>query len=588
MSQQTTPAPSTIIEPSNVHFFKDLMKRSFDLVLSSLGLLILSPFFLLIAYRIKRDSPGPVFYRGERLGKGGKPLKIIKFRTMYERPESYRGLPVTAESDPRITSYGRYLRQSKINELPQLWNVLKGKMSLVGPRPEDPQVVAEWSQQVREEILSVRPGITSPSSVRYRREEQMLDREQVMDSYMDDILPNKLRMDQLYVRQRSFWGDLDILFWTSLALAPRMESFEPSDKRLYVGPVSQLMRQYINWFFIDLIIALIAIGITGMLWRSFGPLDIGWKTALIFAIGFALLCSLMGWLLGVQRISWSKSSGTDAIDLVPPVFFATLIALFLNQFILMKDPENSYAILVSWSSTPLLPIPMILLASTLAFLGFVVVRYRSRLVTGTAKRWLLWRGSTGAPQERVLIIGSGETGQFASWMLSEGKYGSSFRVIGFVDDDLRVQGRRIRGLNVLGGRKDIPIIVGKYDVGIILYAIHNISAHDRADLLNICSQTQARVVVFPDILAAMNLASRNGNGRKSALKVSPATSPLPCHLCLTKLSPMKVDAWLAQLDDLIQSGDFESAQVQIKEIRAQVRGDATSQLAMSMEIKDED
>src|SRR4030042_6338557 len=156
------------------------------------------------------------------MGRGGKPFKILKFRTMHERPASYTGLRITAQDDPRITSLGRWLRDSKLNELPQFWNVVKGDMSLVGPRPEDPDIAAQWSDDLRSEILSVRPGVTSPASVIYRNEERLLNGSQVMDTYLEDILPSKLRLDQLYVRHRSFWGDLDVLFWTALVLVPRI------------------------------------------------------------------------------------------------------------------------------------------------------------------------------------------------------------------------------------------------------------------------------------------------------------------------------------------------------------------------------
>src|SRR5512138_750044 len=145
----------------------DFARRMLDIFLALFGLLVLSPLFLLIGIAIKRSSPGPVYYWGPRAGKDGKPFRILKFRTMYERKESYDGPKVTAENDPRVTPLGRILRQTKINELPQLWNVLIGDMSMVGPRPEDPTIASEWPEEVQREVLSVRPGITSPASIVY-------------------------------------------------------------------------------------------------------------------------------------------------------------------------------------------------------------------------------------------------------------------------------------------------------------------------------------------------------------------------------------------------------------------------------------
>jgi lipopolysaccharide/colanic/teichoic acid biosynthesis glycosyltransferase len=179
-------------------------KRAFDIAASFLGLLLLSPVFCLVALLIKRESPGPVFYRGPRVGLGGKVFGILKFRTMYECAASYQGPSITARDDDRITPLGKWLRETKVNELPQLWNVLVGEMSLVGPRPEDPEIARTWPEAARREILSVRPGVTSPASVVYRDEEKLLKSATVMDDYLKIMLPDKLRLDQIYVRSHRF------------------------------------------------------------------------------------------------------------------------------------------------------------------------------------------------------------------------------------------------------------------------------------------------------------------------------------------------------------------------------------------------
>ena len=173
-------------------FANAVFKRGLDILAAAFGLLLLSPVFLFLAILIKRDSRGPVFFRCARAGRNGKIIQILKFRTMHECAESYDGPSITARDDPRITPSGRWLRSSKLNELPQLWNVLKGEMSLVGPRPEDPEIVATWPAEVRLELLSVRPGITSPASVIYRNEEESLSSETVMTDYLHKILPDKL------------------------------------------------------------------------------------------------------------------------------------------------------------------------------------------------------------------------------------------------------------------------------------------------------------------------------------------------------------------------------------------------------------
>ena len=146
-----------------------MVKRLFDLLLSCIGLLLLAPLLLLIALLIKLDSPGPVMFRQERVGRFGKPFRIHKFRTMRHEPAG-QGLQITVGADRRITRVGGFLRASKLDELPQLLDVWLGDMSLVGPRPEVPRYVAHYPAELREKVLSVRPGITDIASIEYRDE----------------------------------------------------------------------------------------------------------------------------------------------------------------------------------------------------------------------------------------------------------------------------------------------------------------------------------------------------------------------------------------------------------------------------------
>lgn len=164
-----------------------MVKRLFDVIVAAVGLIVLSPLFVLLAIWIKLDSQGPVFYRAERVGKGGRLFRMYKFRGMLDNPAQI-GLGITARGDPRVTRAGRFLRGTKLDELPQLINVLHGEMSLVGPRPEDPRYVTLYSLEQRL-VLSVRPGITSPASVAYRDEEAMLKDHNVDDLYTRVVMP---------------------------------------------------------------------------------------------------------------------------------------------------------------------------------------------------------------------------------------------------------------------------------------------------------------------------------------------------------------------------------------------------------------
>ena len=198
-----------------------MVKRLFDLLLAGAGLLVLAPLGLVVALAIRLDSPGPVFFRQVRVGRHGREFRIHKFRTMRTDAEAL-GAQITVGADPRITRVGHWLRASKVDELPQLLDVLQGTMSLVGPRPEVPRYVALYPAALRETVLSVRPGITDLASIEYRDESAVLARAtDPHREYVEVILPNKLRLAARYVEQQSLALDLAILARTVAAIVGR-------------------------------------------------------------------------------------------------------------------------------------------------------------------------------------------------------------------------------------------------------------------------------------------------------------------------------------------------------------------------------
>ncbi|MBI5924648.1 MAG: sugar transferase [Aquabacterium sp.] len=195
-----------------------MSKRLFDWILSTLGLLMLAPVLLLIALAVKLDSPGPVFFRQERVGRYGKPFRIHKFRTMRHEPAG-QGLQITVGADSRITRVGGFLRSTKLDELAQLIDVWEGAMSLVGPRPEVPRYVAHYPTDLREKILSVRPGITDIASIEYRDESHVLERAADPEyAYIHEVMPHKLALAASYVDQASVWTDIKLIVRTILAI----------------------------------------------------------------------------------------------------------------------------------------------------------------------------------------------------------------------------------------------------------------------------------------------------------------------------------------------------------------------------------
>ncbi len=225
----TLQAVRAALPPSPWAWHRRLAKRALDLSTSSLALLLLGPCLLAIALLVRLTSPGPVLFRQERMGRGGRSFRIWKFRSMVEGA-AVRGPAITAAGDPRVTPLGRLLRRTKLDELPQLVNVWLGEMSLVGPRPEVPRYLGAYGADDLV-VLAVRPGITDLASITYRDEESVMaefaDRER---GYREVLLPRKLALARRYVREQSLLGDMRLILRT-LAVVLRPAERGDDDKK---------------------------------------------------------------------------------------------------------------------------------------------------------------------------------------------------------------------------------------------------------------------------------------------------------------------------------------------------------------------
>ena len=507
------------IELSTIESFRTslskLTKRTFDFTAALIGLVLLSPILLIISILIKRDSPGPVFYWGPRIGLYGRIFKMLKFRTMYETPRSYRGPRVTCKDDDRITPLGKWLRDTKLNELPQLWNVLVGEMSLVGPRPEDPSISKTWPIQIARELLSVRPGITSPASVVYRDEESMLHAGEVMRKYLHELSPDKMRLDQLYIRYRSLWLDIDVLLWTVLVLIPKIKAYSPPEQLLYVGPITQLIQRYLSWFVWDSIIVFVSISFMEAVVNLFGPLSISLPMTIEMALGFSLLFSLVGVILNTNRVNWPKATSWESGRLWVSWFVATAIALGFH-FYLGFTGLRTYGVIFS--------------VSIMSLLGIVFMRYRGRLTGGFLSRILTHRLNSRAIRERVLIVGSGRTAEQLAWLLDHPTYSSKFEIVGFIDDDLRSQGMKIYGSKVIGRINDVLDIVKEQDVGLIILADYQMASRKYKEFRKIASFKPAKVVVAPDIFGSLSGLVRESADNEASINLS----DFQCQHCLAR------------------------------------------------------
>lgn len=196
-----------------------MAKRFFDLIFTIPGMVLLFPVFCILMLWIRLDSPGPVFFRQERVGLYERPFNIFKFRTMVVNAERL-GKQITVGADCRVTRSGKFLRKYKLDELPQLINVLLGDMSLVGPRPEVPRYVREYTREERQIVFSVRPGITDRASIEYRDENDVLGRASDPEqAYIHEVLPIKIAYYKEYARGHTIWGDFMLIwrtFWAVL------------------------------------------------------------------------------------------------------------------------------------------------------------------------------------------------------------------------------------------------------------------------------------------------------------------------------------------------------------------------------------
>jgi hypothetical protein len=245
----------------------------------------------------------------------------------------------------------------------------------------------------------------------------------------------------------------------------------------------------------------------------------------------------------------------------------------------------------------MLPVGPLLVASALTLGGFIAVRYRGRLLTGFAARWLALRAGGRAARERVLILGGGDTGQFAAWLLSRRKPVNALRLVGFLDDDLYKQGERINGCDVIGKCSQVAALVKAHDIGVLIFAIHNIDPRERQRLLELCASTPARLVVLPDLVGALHdflhkdpvsgrahapqeaaspHTTSGGNGHGHAPLQQPGAHPSPCSYCLTHCTPPQVETWLAGLQHTAANGDLPALIDQIQVLR----GTLTTQITL--------
>lgn len=448
-----------------------LLTRGLDLIIAGLGLVLLAPVFIVIAILIKVGSAGPVFYRANRVGQYGRPLKLYKFRSMYMNADC-SGPGITLQNDPRITPLGRFLRDTKLDELPQLINVLRGDMSLIGPRPEDPRYVALYTPAQRR-VLTVRPGITSPASLDYFDEETLLAGEDWEETYCDKILPRKLSLDLAYLQRRTIWSDLILILRTITTVVT-------GEKR--INSILELRNRHL--FILD-VIALIfipSLALTLRLdsvawWSRFGQ-------ALIFFTLVALLVKIpIFYQLGLYNRFWRYAGIND--------LFQVLIAVGLSTAILAILFIGAHAALEQYGLAMFRTVP--LLDGLLTFLAIGGLRLGLR---GLYHWHRQRRGVVGG--RRVLVVGAGESGNMVVREMRATPQ-LNMEPVAFVDDDPAKIGTRIQNLPVLGPSDQIARYASELGIQRIIVAVPSAPFRRLRQITTICRETGIATDTLPGV-----------------------------------------------------------------------------------------
>ncbi len=443
-----------------------MSKRLMDILLSLIGIITLLPILPIISLLIKLDSRGPVFYLAPRVGKDMKSFNMYKFRTMIETPFEV-GDSVSPQYDPRVTSFGRFLRRTKMNELPQLINILKGEMTFVGPRPEAPDL-AELYPEDAKGVFSVKPGLVGPSTIIGRNEEELyppgVDAKKY---YIEKILPKKVEIDLEYLKSPSPFKELQyILMGVQETLAGALRKRHIHDNRsqiyLLIADIFLIICSYI------LAVVIYSRNIPG------GANLIRPLTILPVATVILLSCNVY---FGMYSCLIRYISYHEILGVLKGVTSGSLF-LVLLAWVVGLDAYSKMIAVMNWG----------FLILTLSGLRVCLKLYWEKMNPETETR----------EKRRIFIFGAGDAGNSAYHALNLEK-NSLFEVVGFIDDAPNKYGKKLHGVKVLGNRYHIKALARLYKVEEILLAESNGNPDVASEVINICQKVGLRYRVFSSL-----------------------------------------------------------------------------------------
>ncbi|MGQ9921339.1 MAG: sugar transferase [Desulfobacca sp.] len=444
-----------------------MINRCLDLLAAVIGLfflLLISPW---VALLIKLDSRGPVFYRCKRVGRDYQVFDMFKFRTMYHLPQDI-GPSVSPQGDPRVTTVGRLLRRSKLNEFPQFINLLKGDMTLVGPRPESPDLAALYPPEAQK-IFSVKPGLIGPNQILGRNEEELyppgIDPKKF---YVEEILPKKLPIDLAYIADQSFGKNLKYLFlglWVTIAGAISRRHFWENRSQicLFLGDAALCLLSFTvahGLYYGTINSAASLATFTRLL-----PWAVLVRSAVFISMGFYLVLIRHLSLDDLKKVIQGVALASGAFIVV-----AYLLGLISGY------PRSVFVI--DWFC-----------------LTTLLVGYRAL----AKKLYLHYKRPPGTDTVKtpVLIWGAGDCGELCLRFLQKEQQ-PAYEIIGFIDDDPKKRGKRLGGVKILGDRHHLSIIRQLFKVEQVFIAVANISPPARQQLLDSCRQAGLLPQIFLD------------------------------------------------------------------------------------------
>jgi lipopolysaccharide/colanic/teichoic acid biosynthesis glycosyltransferase len=442
-----------------------MLNRALDIIVSLAGLLVLLVMLPVIAVLIKLDSPGPVFYADKRVGKGGMVFRMFKFRTMHGSSRAV-GVRVSPQGDPRVTPVGFWLRRLKLNEFPQFFNILRGDMTLVGPRPETPDMAAQYPREARR-LFSVKPGLVGPNQILGRNEEELYPKGvDPAKYYREEILPRKLPVDLQYIDTKSFLKDMQYLIrgtWVTFTGAISRQHLTDNLSQILMLAADTL--GCLASFTLAHLIRFEGFPpgeITRTYWHIL-PLTVITRIPIIFYLG--------GYQTLIRYISLK-----DLQKVFQAVFLGSLLLVICSYFSGALQVEYSRGVFVAdW------------LCLTVMLLGY-------RVALKSLHRRFMTPEATGEAERVALIWGSGEQGVWCSRYLSQCRL--PYYVVGFIDDEARLQHKHIDGLRVLGDHHHLEVLARLYHIQELFVAMPDIPPGRMERVQQLCQDLDITLLRF--------------------------------------------------------------------------------------------